>query len=50
MATARSTSQFQDQYENGLVLLFSTIVDREHALAVDATFTSPAAVQKAREE
>ena len=45
-----STSESQDHYENGLVLLFSTIVDRQHALAVDRTFTSPAAVKRAREE
>ena len=45
-----SASQFQDHYENGLVLLFSTITDREIALAEDARFTSPATVKMAREQ
>ena len=45
-----STSEYQDHYENGLVLLFLTIMDRQNALAIDRTFTSPAAVKRAREQ
>ena len=50
LGPTRSTSQYQDHYENGLVLLFSTIVDRQQALAMDRSFTSPAAVKRAREQ
>ena len=50
LGPAQSTTQFQDHYENGLLLLFSTITDRQYALAVDDSFTSPAAVKRAREE
>ncbi|KAM0804759.1 hypothetical protein BDR22DRAFT_959851 [Usnea florida] len=50
LGPTRSTSQYQDHYENGLVLLFSTIVDRQHALAMDRTFTSPVAVKRAWEQ
>ena len=50
LSPAQSTSHFQDHYENGLVLLFSTIIDRQHALAISPSFTSPAAVKRAREE
>ena len=48
LGPAQATGQFQDHYENGLVLLFSTIVDREYALAVDKTFTTAAAVKRAQ--
>ena len=50
LGPAQATGQFQDHYENGLVLLFSTIVDREYALAVDKTFTTAAAVKRAKED
>ena len=50
LGPARSTTQFQGYHENGLVLLFSTIKDRQLALLVDSSFTSPAAVKQAREE
>ena len=50
LGPAQATGQFQDHYQNGLVLLFSTIVDREYALAVDKTFTTAAAVKRAQEE
>ena len=50
VGSTQFTSQFPDHYENGLVLLFSTIMDRQHALAINDKFTSPAAVKRAREE